>query len=180
MKNYNLKKYKTVECVRCKVKSTTRRCGSAFTLTKKPHVRLVLQTFFRRYAMSHLTKQERCKIENFLFAGVTPQKTARNLVRSHTTINRELKRHRIEEDPDHRKCTNYCLYSRQCKKFKVCKLPPSSCLGKCSRCRIVSYAQAIVILVKIHQLNGNIAPKQIIHASLNIAPKRGDFRIKKR
>ena len=88
--------------------------------------------------MSHLTKQERCKIENFLFAGVTPQEMARNLGRSHTTINRELKRHRIEEDPDHRKCTNYCLYSRQCKKFKVCKLPPPSCLGKCSRCRIVS------------------------------------------
>ena len=88
--------------------------------------------------MSHLTKQERCKIENFFIAGVTPREMARNLGRSHTAINRELQRHRIEEDPDHRKCTNYCLYSRQCKKFKVCKLPPSSCLGKCSRCRIVS------------------------------------------
>ena len=30
--------------------------------------------------MSHLTKQERCKIENFLFAGVKPQEMARNLV----------------------------------------------------------------------------------------------------
>ena len=28
--------------------------------------------------------------------------------------------------------------------------------------------------------NGSIAPKQIIHASPNIAPDRGDFRIKKR
>ena len=45
--------------------------------------------------MSHLTKQERCESENFLFAGVTPQKTARNLGRSHTTINRKLKRYRI-------------------------------------------------------------------------------------
>ena len=68
--------------------------------------------------MSHLTKQERCKIENFLNAGVTPQEMARNLNRSYTTINRELQRHRIEEDPNHRKCTNYCLYSRQCKKFR--------------------------------------------------------------
>ena len=68
--------------------------------------------------MSHLTKQERCKIENFLNAGVTPQEMARNLNRSYTTINRELKRHRIEEDPNHRICTNYCLYSRQCKKFR--------------------------------------------------------------
>lgn len=49
--------------------------------------------------MSHLTKQERCKIENFLLAGVTPQEMARNLGRSHTTINRELQRHRIVEDP---------------------------------------------------------------------------------
>ena len=88
--------------------------------------------------MSHLTKQERCKIENFLLAGVTPQEMARNLGRSHTTINRELKRHRYEEDPDHRKFTNYCTFSRKCNKYKVCNLPPSSCMGKCSRCRIVS------------------------------------------
>lgn len=88
--------------------------------------------------MSHLTKQERCKIENFLLAGVTPQEMARNLGRSHTTINRELRRHRIEEDPDHRRNTNYCVFSRKCSKYKVCNLPPSSCLGKCSRCRIVS------------------------------------------
>ena len=81
--------------------------------------------------MSHLTKQERCKIENFLLAGVTPQEMARNLGRSHTTINRELRRHRIEEDPDHRKNTNYCVFSRKCTKYKVCNLPPSSCLGKC-------------------------------------------------
>lgn len=88
--------------------------------------------------MSHLTKQERCKIENFLLAGVTQQEMARNLGRSHTTINSELQRHRIEEDPNHRKNTNYCVFSRKCNKNKVCTLPPSSCQGKCSRCRIVS------------------------------------------
>ena len=37
-----------------------------------------------------------------------------------------------------------------------------------------------VILKKIHGDIGKIAPKKIIHASPNIAPDRGDFRIKKR
>ena len=32
--------------------------------------------------MSHLMKQEHCKIENFLLAGVTPQEMVRNLGRS--------------------------------------------------------------------------------------------------
>ena len=89
--------------------------------------------------MLYLTKLERCKIGNILLAGVTPQEMGRNLGRSHTTINRELQRHRIEKDPDHRKNTNYCVFSRKCNKYKVYNLPPSSCLGKCSRCRIVSY-----------------------------------------
>lgn len=88
--------------------------------------------------MAHLTKQERCKIENMLIAGVTPQEIARKLGRAHTTINRELKQHRHEEDPAHRRCTNYCAFSKKCDKYKVCKYPPASCLGKCSRCRIVS------------------------------------------
>ena len=41
-------------------------------------------------------------------------------------------------------------------------------------------AQSGVILAKIHGDSGNIAPKQIIHASPNIAPERGEYRIKKR
>ena len=100
----------------------------AFSLTK----------LYWRSIMAHLTKQERCKIENFLNAGVTLQEMSRNLNRSHTTISRELKRHRREEDPDHKRCTNYCVFSKKCDKYRICKLPPLSCLGKCSRCRIVS------------------------------------------
>ena len=106
--------------------------------SRKGEMRLVLQFFFRRRAMLHLTKQERCKIENFLLAGVMPQEIARNIGRSHTTINRELQRHRIEKEPDHRKNTNYCVFSRKCNKYKVYNLPPSSCLRKCSRCRMAT------------------------------------------
>ena len=36
------------------------------------------------------------------------------------------------------------------------------------------------VLGQIHSDSGNIAPKQIIHDRPNIAPDRGDFRIKKR
>lgn len=63
---------------------------------------------------------------------------ARNPGRSHTTVNRELQRHRHKEDPDHRKYTKYCIFSRKYSNLKDCNLPPSSCLGKCSRGRIVS------------------------------------------
>jgi hypothetical protein len=43
-----------------------------------------------------------------------------------------------------------------------------------------SDTQSGVILKKIHGDIGKIAPKKIIHDRPNIAPDRGDFRIKNR
>ena len=37
-----------------------------------------------------------------------------------------------------------------------------------------------MIFAKTYNESDSIVPKQIIHASPNIAPDRGDFRIKKR
>ena len=100
MKNYNLKKYKTVECVRCKVKSTTRRCGSAFTLTKKTQVRLVLQTFFSEGMPCRISQNRNAARLRFFFLqalrprkrlgiliGVTPQSTAN----SNDTVLRKIR-----------------------------------------------------------------------------------------
>ena len=88
--------------------------------------------------MAHLTKQDRCKIENFLNAGLKPKEIARNLGKSHTTITREIRRHRQEEVPDLRKSRNYCAFRGRCKETGLCPYPPPSCLRKCSSCRIIA------------------------------------------
>ena len=88
--------------------------------------------------MAHLTKQERCKIENFLIEGIKPKEIARTLGKSHTTITREIRRHRQAEDADQRKNRNYCMFRQKCKESELCKYPPPSCQRKCSSCRIIS------------------------------------------
>ena len=71
--------------------------------------------------MAHLNKQDRCKIENMLIAGVKPKEIARNLGKSHTTITREIRHHRQEESSDQRKNKNYCVYRGKCKKNNLCR-----------------------------------------------------------
>ena len=50
--------------------------------------------------MAHLTKEDRLRIENMLNAGVSATEMSRNLGKSHTTISREIKKHRQEETTD--------------------------------------------------------------------------------
>ena len=50
--------------------------------------------------MAHLTKEDRLRIENMLNAGVSATEMSRNLGKSHTTISREIKKHR---QPYHRR-----------------------------------------------------------------------------
>ena len=88
--------------------------------------------------MAHLTKQDRCKIENFLVAGVKPKEIARNLGKSHTTITREIRRHRQEEEPERRKSRNFCVFRAKCKENGLCQYPPPNCQRKCSSCRIIA------------------------------------------
>ena len=50
--------------------------------------------------MSHMTEQDRCIIENLLNAGKTPRSIAKELGRSHSTVLRELQKHRKENEAD--------------------------------------------------------------------------------
>ena len=88
--------------------------------------------------MSHLTKHDRCRIENYLNSRIKPKEIGRNLGKSHTTITREIRRHRQEEPNDQRKSRNYCAFKWKCKENRLCRYPPPSCQRKCSSCRIIS------------------------------------------
>ncbi len=58
---------------------------------------------------------------------------------THWTCGKQSETWRNDDTPLPWKNTNYCIFIRKCNKYKVCNFPPSSGLGKCSRCRIVSY-----------------------------------------
>lgn len=88
--------------------------------------------------MAHLTKEDRLRIENMLNAGVSATEMSRNLGKSHTTISREIKKHRQEETTDRRRSHNYCIFKNECNRSTICKIPPSDCPGRCSQCKIIS------------------------------------------
>ena len=56
--------------------------------------------------MSHLTEQDRCRIENLLNAGLSPMPIARQEKRAHSTIVRELRKHRKKNEADRRQKKN--------------------------------------------------------------------------
>ena len=87
--------------------------------------------------MPHLTKQERLRTENMLNAGASATEMGRNLGKSHTTISREIKKHRQEETLDRRRNRNYCSFKNKCSQQKICKIPPADCPGRCSQCKII-------------------------------------------
>ena len=77
--------------------------------------------------MTHLTKQDRCKIENFLNAGLSLRKIGKSLHKSHTTISREIKKHRIVDETSKRHRKNFCSFKNNCMKRTLCKAPPPTC-----------------------------------------------------
>ncbi len=83
--------------------------------------------------MSHLTEQDRCKLENFLINGDTPTVIAKKLQKNHSTIVREIRKHRTPEESRR----NFCVRKSQCYRKDVCKYPPEKCPGRCSSCRII-------------------------------------------
>ena len=87
--------------------------------------------------MSHLTEQDRCRIENLLNAGLSPLAIARKENRAHSTIVRELRKHRKENESDRRQKKNYCTRKKSCFRKDVCQHPPGNCPGRCSRCKII-------------------------------------------
>ena len=64
--------------------------------------------------MSHLTEQDRCMIENLLNAGLSPLAIAHKLNRAHSTIEREIRKHRAENEDDLKRKKNFCSRRKSC------------------------------------------------------------------
>lgn len=83
--------------------------------------------------MSHLTDSERMKIEHELHRGMTLQQIARGLDKSHSTISREVLKHRVDSDKGAvGRITNRCVFRRNCEVYNLC--PGRRCQRKCSAC----------------------------------------------
>ncbi len=91
--------------------------------------------------MSHLTKQERCIIENLLNAKISLQQIGVKVNKNHSTIAREIKKHRIEDENNKKRKKNFCTLSKSCMKRTLCKVPPPNCQNRCSTCRIFACNQ---------------------------------------
>ncbi len=85
--------------------------------------------------MTHLTKQDRCKIENLLNAKVSIKKIAKDLEKHHTTISREIKKRRVVDEASKKSRKNFCTRKKDCMKRTLCKVPPPTCQNRCSTCR---------------------------------------------
>ena len=88
--------------------------------------------------MTHLSKQDRCKIENLLNARLSLKKIGKSLHKSHTTISREIKKHRTVDETSKRHRKNFCTLKNNCMKRTLCKAPPPTCKNRCSTCSYFS------------------------------------------
>lgn len=102
--------------------------------------------------MSHLTEQDRRRIENQLDAGKRPLAIARQEKRAHSTIVRELRKHRKEDETEQKRRKNYCKRKKSCFKRTLCKVPPGNCPGRCSQCKIIQWR-------KVEKIRHKIDPK---------------------
>ena len=87
--------------------------------------------------MSHLTEQDRHMIANLLDAGLSPLAIAHQLKRAHSTITRELRKHRREDEENQKHKKNFCNRRVICHKRSLCKIPPGNCPGRCSQCKLI-------------------------------------------
>ena len=87
--------------------------------------------------MSHLTEQDRHLIANLLDAGLSPLAIAHQLKRAHSTITRELRKHRREDEENQKHKKNFCNRRLICHKRSLCKIPPGNCPGRCSQCKLI-------------------------------------------
>lgn len=87
--------------------------------------------------MSHLTHEERLAIENGLTNGKGFKEIGRDLGKSHTTVSREVLRHRVDSNKGaFGRLTNRCVHRMECKKILVCgdtKCTRHQCRG-CAKC----------------------------------------------
>ena len=84
--------------------------------------------------MSHLNDSERLKIEHGLRKGMPFLQIARELGKSHTSISREVLKHRVNsEKGSPGRITNRCVFRRNCNAYYLC--PGRKCQRKCSACK---------------------------------------------
>jgi len=84
--------------------------------------------------MSHLTDSNRWQIENGLRDKMSFQEIAQKIGKSHTTISREVKKHRIDSNKGASgRITNRCIFRRNCNVYLLCR-NEIKCQKKCSTC----------------------------------------------
>ena len=84
--------------------------------------------------MSHLSDSDRLEIEHGLHQGMSFQQIARELGKFHTTISREILKHRVDSDKGaFGRVTNRCIFRRNCDVYFLC--PGRKCQRKCSACK---------------------------------------------
>ncbi len=66
--------------------------------------------------MTHLTKQDRCKIENLLNAKVSIKKIGKDLKKHPTTISREIKKRRVVDEASKKSRKNFGTRKKDCMK----------------------------------------------------------------
>lgn len=83
--------------------------------------------------MTHLTHSQRTLIENGLRRRKSFREIAADIGKSHTTVSREVLKHRVNSDKGaYGRVTNRCVFRRECSRRAQCD--KSNCNRKCSAC----------------------------------------------
>ena len=89
--------------------------------------------------MAHLTEEERNRLERHLWKALSFRTIAESLGKNSSTISREIRNHRISSRKTAEPCVlNNCRHRFECKVERLCQKLPTSCNGKCSKCRLIS------------------------------------------
>ena len=90
--------------------------------------------------MSHLSHQERLAIENGLKNGESFKVIAQRIGKSHTTVSREVQKHRIDSNKGaFGRLTNRCIHRTDCRRMMVCgdsKCTRPQCRA-CAKCNSI-------------------------------------------
>lgn len=89
--------------------------------------------------MGHLTADERRRLETLLNRGESFRSIAEALGKSHSTISREIRKHRtVSSKTVSPYILNNCTHRSKCSVEKLCRIPTQYCKKKCSACTLVS------------------------------------------
>jgi IS30 family transposase len=86
--------------------------------------------------MTHLTFEDRSRIEHLLRGRYSLNQIAQILEKSTSTISREIKNRAVSSNKSAKgRIPNRCLYRRNCKRFYLCEDKPQCNKKQCSTCR---------------------------------------------